>query len=298
MTVEAPETRTAPGERIRGREALIRVAVAQTDPRVGYKEENVRNAVDILRRAVEQEVDLIVLPELGNSGYVFNSRAEAFELSEPIPDGPTCQTYLDVIRGSGTHVVAGICERAGDRLYNSAAILGPDGYIGTYRKLHLWHEERLFFEPGNLGLPIFHLPFGRVGVMICYDGWFPEVTRILKLRGADIICDPTCWDLVPGRIEASHNPSPIIHMAQAHMNNVFIACADRCGVERGVTFSGMSHIAGPDGYVAGPAGMSEPEVLAADINLAEARHHHWTDLSNPFVDRRTDVYADDLGYQG
>jgi hypothetical protein len=97
--------------RERGREAMVRVAAAQLEPRVGDKAANVHKALEALRRAVNEHVDLIVLPELGNSGYIFNSRAEAFSLSEPIPDGPTCRAYLDAIRGTGLHVVAGICER-------------------------------------------------------------------------------------------------------------------------------------------------------------------------------------------
>jgi len=283
--------------RERGREAMVRVAAAQQEPRIGDKAGNVQKALDALRRAVDEKVDLIVLPELGNSGYIFNSRAEAFSLSEPIPDGPTCQAYLEAIQGTGLHVVAGICEREGTRLYNSAAFLGPEGFIGKYRKLHLWNEEKLFFEPGNLGLPLFHLPFGRVGILICYDAWFPEVVRILKLQGADIICDPTCWDLMPGLVDESNNLMPPMHMGQAHANNVFMICADRCGVERGCTFAGSSCVVGPTGYLAGPASFSAEEFLIADINLSEARYHHWTELSNPIEDRRVDVYGVDLGYR-
>jgi predicted amidohydrolase len=297
-THEAATTATAAEEdrRTPGREALIRVAAAQTHPRIGHKEDNVRAAVELLRHAVDQRADLVVLPELGNSGYMFNSRAEAFALSEPIPDGPTCRAYLDVIRGTQLHVVAGICERDGTKLYNAAAVLGPDGFIGKYRKIHLWDEERLFFEPGNLGFPVFHLPFGRVGVMICFDGWFPESARILKLQGADIICDPTCWVLVPGLVEATNPLSAYVHMAQAHMNNVFIVCADRCGIERGCTFIGNSCIAGPSGFIAGPASFAETDLLITDINLAAARYHHWTALADPLADRRTDVYGSRLGY--
>lgn len=276
---------------------MIRVAAAQLEPRVGDTAANLRKGLEVVRHAVEQHVDLIVLPELANSGYIFNSRAEAFSLSEAIPDGPTCRSYLDAIRDTGVHAVVGICERDGDRLYNSAVLLGPGGLIGHYRKLHLWNEERLFFEPGDLGLPVFHLPFGRVGILICYDAWFPETVRILKLQGADLICDPTCWDLMPGFVDESNNLMPPMHMGQAHMNNVFMVCADRCGVERGCTFAGSSCIVGPAGYVAGPASFSDEDFLVADINLSEARYHHWSELSDPLQDRRVDVYAADLGYR-
>lgn len=283
--------------RERGREAMVRVAAAQLEPHIGETSANVQKGLDALRRAVDQRVDLVVLPELGNSGYLFNSRSEAFSLAEDIPNGPTCQAYLEAIRGTGVYAVAGICERDGNRLYNSAALLGPAGFIGAYRKLHLWNEERLFFEPGNLGLPVFHLPFGRVGIIICYDAWFPETIRILTLQGADVICDPTCWDLMPGLVEESNNLMPPMHMGQAHINNVFMICADRCGVERGCTFAGSSCVVGPTGYLAGPASFSDEEFVTADINLSRARYHHWTDLSDPLQDRRVDVYAADLGYR-
>ena len=283
--------------REQGREAMVRVAAAQLDLCIGEKTANIQKGLDALRQAAAQHVDLVVLPELGNSGYIFNSRAEAFALAESIPDGPTCQAYLEAICGTGVYAAVGLCERDGPRLYNSAALLGPEGFIGKYRKLHLWHEEQLFFEPGNLGLPVFHLPFGRVGLLICYDAWFPETTRILKLQGADIVCDPTCWDRMPGVADESNNLMPAIHMAQAHVNNVFMICADRCGVERGCTFVGSSCIVGPTGYLAGPASFADEAFITVGINLAEARYHHWTTLSNPLQDRRVDVYSADLGYR-
>ena len=94
-----------------------------------------------------------------------------------------------------------------------AVLVGPDGIVGRYRKVHLWDEEKLFFEPGNLGLNVFDLPFGRVGIMICYDGWHPEVARILKLKGADVILDPTCWVLVPDIVTPENPVSAYVHMA-------------------------------------------------------------------------------------
>jgi N-carbamoylputrescine amidase len=283
--------------RIKGREAIARVAAGQTNPHIGQKEANVADAVALLHQVAAQRVDLVVLPELSNSGYILNSRAEAFDLSEPVPDGPTCQAYLDAVRGTQVHVVAGVCERDGNRLYNTAVVLGPNGFIGKYRKIHLWDEERLFFEMGDLGLPVFHLPFGRVGVMICYDAWFPETVRILKLQGADIICDPTCWVLLPGKNDAAAALAPVVHMVQAHMNNLFIVCADRCGSERGCSFIGSSCIAGPNGFVAGPGSSSSSDLLVADVNLSEARYHHRSDLANFVADRRTDVYDQALGYR-
>jgi predicted amidohydrolase len=135
--------------------------------------------------------------------------------------------------------------------------------------------------------------------MICYDGWHPEVARILALQGADIICDPACW-VVPSHLEIDMSETPIhpyVHMASAHVNGVFMICADRYGTERGCRFVGSSCIAGPTGFLSGPAGVESEEILTADINVVEARYRHWTNLVNPFADRRTDLYDQFLGYR-
>lgn len=286
----------ASGERIKGKESIIKVAAIQMEPRVGDRAGNVRQQLAFIAEAAAQGVRLMVLPELGNTGYIFNTRDEVAELAEEVPGGSTCAAWIKACRERGVYLCAGITEREGNRFYNCAALVGPEGYIGKYRKIHLWDEEKLFFEPGDLGIPVFHLPFGRVGVMICYDGWHPEVARILALQGADIICDPTCWVLVPGIVTAENPISAYVHMASAHVNGIFMICADRCGIERGCTFLGNSCVVGPAGFVAGPANFEKPEIVAAEINLVQARYKHWTDLADPFADRRTDLYDRLLGY--
>lgn len=279
-----------------GRESLITVAAIQTHARSGDKEGNNQQALEALHRAADEGAELMVLPELGNSGYIFNSRDEALDLAERI-GGPTTSMWAELARERGVYICGGFPELDGGRLYNSAVLVGPEGFVGRYRKVHLWDEEKLFFEPGNLGLNVFHLPFGRVGIMICYDGWHPEVARILKLKGADIILDPTCWVLVPDVVTPDNPVSAYVHMATAHVNNLFVVCADQCGVERGCTFLGRSCIAGPSGFVAGPGSSEDPEIVTAQINLAQARYHHWTQLANPFADRRTDMFDSMLGYR-
>jgi N-carbamoylputrescine amidase len=280
-----------------GRESIVQVAAVQTRARVGEKSMNNERALDAIDRACDDGAKLVVLPELGNSGYVFNSREEVAEAAESAFDGETVDGWLEMARSRQVYICGGLVEVEDGRFYNSAVLVGPDGFIGRYRKVHLWDEEKLFFEPGNLGLNVFDLPFGRVGIMICYDGWHPEVTRILKLKGADIILDPTCWVLVPDLVTPENPVSAYVHMAAAHVNNLFIVCADQCGVERGCTFLGRSCIAGPAGFVAGPGGYDSPEIVAAELNLADARRHHWTSLANPFADRRTDLFDPLLGYR-
>ena len=284
-------------QRIRGKESVIKVAAIQMEPRIGDKEYNVNRQLQLIGEAAKQGAILMVLPELGNTGYIFNTRDEVAEVAEAVPNGPTCQAWMDVCQKEGIYLCGGIAERDGEKSYNSAALIGPKGFIGKYRKVHLWDEEKLFFEPGDLGFPVFHLPFGRVGMMICYDGWHPEVARILALQGADIICDPTCWVLVPDIVTPENPVSAYVHMASAHVNGIFIICADRCGTERECVFLGNSCIAGPAGFVAGPADFRKGEILVADINVVQARYKHWTDLADPFADRRTDLYDKLLGYR-
>lgn len=283
------------GTRTPGFESVVTVAAVQTRAVTGETRANVDAALDAVHAAIDAGARVLVLPELGNTGYMFDSRAEALALAEPI-DGPTVSLWERVARERKVWIAGGFTERDGGRLFNSAALVGPDGPIGRYRKLHLWDEEKLFFEPGDVGLPVFDLPFGRVGMMICYDGWFPEVARTLKLKGADLILDPTCWVLVPGVVTPENPVSAYLHMAAAHVNSLHIVCADQCGVERGCTFLGRSAICGPSGFVAGPAAFETPETVLAEINVVSVRRHAWTSLANPFADRRVDVYAHDLGW--
>ena len=283
------------GSRNPGAESLVTVAAVQTRAVTGETKSNVEAAVTAVHAAIDDGARVLVLPELGNTGYMFDSRAEAFSLAEAI-DGPTVSLWAKIARKRKVWIAGGFTEIADGRLFNSAALVGPEGTIGRYRKIHLWDEEQLFFEPGDVGLPVFDLPFGRVGMMICFDGWFPEVSRTLKLKGADLILDPTCWVLVPGVVTPENPVSAYLHMAQAHMNSLHIVCADQCGVERGCTFLGRSAICGPSGFVAGPAAFETPETVMAEINVVGVRHHAWTSLANPIANRRVDLYARDLGW--
>jgi predicted amidohydrolase len=283
--------------RRQGEEALVRIACVQMEPKVGHKEANVAKSVEFIERAADHDARLIVLPELANTGYVFDTREEAFALAEEIPGGATTQAWAKVAQQRGLTIVAGIAERAGDVLYNAAAIIGPDGHIGTFRKVHLWNEENLFFEPGNLGFPVFATPIGRIGAMICYDGWFPEAHRLLALQGADLICIPTNWVPIPGQDPRREAMANILCMAAAHSNSVFIAAADRVGIERGQPFLGESLIVSYTGWpVAGPASSTDEEIIYADVNLSDARRkRNWNEYNQVLRDRRKDVYDEVLG---
>lgn len=285
------------GERKRRDEAVVKIACVQMGPVVGEKERNVRRTLEALEEASRQGAGLIVLPELCNSGYVFESRDEAFALAEEVPGGPTVRAWMDVARKGGLHVVAGIAEREGEVLYNAAVVVGPSGFVGKFRKVHLWNEENLYFEPGNLGFPVFKTPLGRIGTFICYDGWFPESYRLCALQGADVVCIPTNWVPIPGQAKGREAMANILVMAAAHANSVFVAAADRVGVERGQPFIGQSLIASYTGWpIGGPASPEHEEIIYAEANLADARRkRNWNEYNQVLRDRRTDVYDEMLG---
>ena len=278
-------------------ESSLRVATIQMEPRVGQKETNVARSLALMAEAAKGGAQLVVLPELCNSGYVFETRGEAFELAEEIPTGASSRAWMDAAKKYNLYVVAGIAEREGETLFNSAVVLGPKGYIGTYRKNHLWGAENLFFEPGNLGVPVFRIGAGRIACAICYDIWFPEIFRLAALQGADLLCVPTNWVPMPSQPKDSMVMANILAMAGAHSNSMFVAAADRVGVERGQPFLGNSVIVSHSGWLlAGPASADGEEILFANMNLSDARRKRSLNEFNQVLrDRRTDFYDQMLG---
>jgi predicted amidohydrolase len=172
----------------------------------------------------------------------------------------------------------------------------------VYRKAHLWNQEKLWFSPGDLGFPVFETPIGRIGLLICWDIWFPEVPRLLSQQGADIICSLNNWVWTPPPLfdEAGRCMASYLTMTAAHVNNVFIAAANRVGTDRGERFLGCSLIAGTNGWPLGPVADAEQEtILYADIDLSSTRSAPiWNDLNDLHRDRRADLYDAMLGYTG
>ncbi|BCH61990.1 hydratase (plasmid) [Agrobacterium vitis] len=271
----------------------LTIASIQFEPRIGDRDHNLAAIDRLVRRAKADGADLVVLPELADSGYVFRDTAELAELAGPVPEGESAQMLIALAREIVIHLVSGIAERDGETFYNSAILCGPDGYIGKYRKLHLWNEENRYFAPGDLGLPVFDIGRGKVGIAICYDGWFPEAFRQLALSGAELICVPTNWVPMPGSEDQADAMSNILAKAAAHSNAVYIACADRVGTERGQPFIGRSLIVGPQGWsVAGPASGDREEILLAKIDLSSVAASRTLNSFNHLLgDRRADVYG-------
>ncbi|UPA27581.1 nitrilase family protein [Shinella oryzae] len=281
----------------RVKEAALKVASIQMEPVFGETAGNVARSIALLEEAAEKGARLAVLPELCNTGYVFESRSELRALAEEIPAGPSTTAWIEAARRLDMHIVAGITERDGEVFYNSAVIVGPSGYIGRYRKVHLWGEEALYFTPGDLGFPVFDTPVGKIGCQICYDCWFPESFRLAALQGAELMCVPTNWVPIPGQDPKREAMANILVMAAAHSNSLFIVAADRVGTERGQPFIGQSLIVSHTGWpAAGPASSDRQEVLVAEVNLADARRkRNWNDFNQVLRDRRTDVYDRMLG---
>ena len=273
----------------------LRVAVAQYQPRIGDPEGNRTAAVAWVEAAAAEGAQLVVLPELASSGYVFSGEEEAAALAEDANSGVTVAALVEVCRRRGLHVVAGLAEQGDGCRHNSAVVLGPAGRLATYRKLHLFYDEQSWFRPGE-ELVVVDLPTARVGVAICYDLWFPEVARALALRGAEVIAVPTNWVAsFRRRLHDEHGycQGDIMAMAAAAANGTAVACADRVGEERGVTFLGASIIVGPDGWpLAGPASPDADQLLVADLDLDAVERARWRTPRNHLLrDRRPDLYA-------
>src|SRR5580765_6607444 len=218
----------------------MRVAVAQMEPRLAETERNLDAALERLEEAAAAGAQLLVLPECAIPGYMYDSAEEALPYAEEIP-GPTTEAFERECARLGVHAITGLLERDGDTLYNAAILVGPDGLIGTYRKTHLpFLGVDRFVVPGDT-LPVFETPLGRIGIEICYDLRFPEVTRTLALKGADIVAHPTNFPM------AAKIQTELITVARAAENRIYLLVANRVGKERRGEFCGWSQIVDPYG---------------------------------------------------
>lgn len=245
-----------------------------------------------MAEAAGSGAEIVVLPELASTGYVFTDVAEARRAAEPM-SGATITLLRELSDAHRLMIIAGWCESSeGERPYNSAVVVDLGELLVNYRKTHLWDREKLVFAVGDEPPPVVATRFGQVSPCVCYDLEFPELVRDLALRGAQLIAAPSNW---PALVPAPPGERPVEvskALASAATNRVVIAVADRCGTERGVPWTGASVICGPGGYpLAGPARPDESRVLWADVDLAEALDKSLGERNDVFADRRPELYG-------
>lgn len=256
----------------------MKVGFLQTHPLFGKKQENVDAAVSLIKG---MDADLVVLPELFNTGYQFTSWEESLALAEAVPDGETTQALIKLAKEKRLSIVAGLAEREKGICYNSAVLVGAQGFVGCYRKLHLFYNEKLWFAPGNRPLEVYTIGTVTIGIMICFDWFFPEVARALAVKGADILCHPA-------NLVLPYCPQAMI--TRCIENRVFAITANRIGTERrteeSLSFIGTSQILGTKGEILYRASTDQEESMAIEINPHNARNKHITPVNHLFEDRR------------
>ena len=273
----------------------MKIAVVQMDVHLANKTRNVQAILERLDAAAQNGAKVIVFPECVVTGYCFDSLEEALPQAETIP-GPASETIARAAKERNCTVVAGMLERDGDRVYNAAAVIGPDGILGSYRKVHLpYLGIDKFVTPGDRPFPLFGIPQGQMGINICYDCSFPEAGRVPKLKGAQVLAIPTNWPVNSDTWE--HVPK-----VRAIENHMIVAAADRVGEERGFRFAGHSQIINLTGKALAEAGETEETILYAEVDLAAADRNRVLRIPGKhefdrIADRRPEMYGAVVGRQ-
>jgi predicted amidohydrolase len=259
----------------------MRIAVGQMEPLVTDVEENLSRVKAILKEAEGSQIDVLVLPELCNSGYVFDSLEEAESTAEKIPSGIFSKEFRSWSRKNRL-VVAGICEQTPEGLYNSAVVFAQGTHRVTYRKIHLFLNERDWFLAGNEEPPVVEFNGAKFGVMICFDWAFPEMARVLTLKGAQVI-------LHPANLVLPYCQHAMV--TRSIENSVYTATANRIGTERGIEFSGNSQITNTIGTRLATLSRDEIGIAFVDIDPQEADNKMITKRNHVIHDRRPEVYT-------
>jgi N-carbamoylputrescine amidase len=260
---------------------------------------NLRTALDKIASAAKKGAKLVCLPELFRSLYFCQKQDyKCFQLAEPIP-GPTTQALSSAAKKHKITLVSSLFEkRTGGLYHNTAVVFGPNGKIlGTYRKMHIPDDpgfnEKFYFTPGDTGFQPIDTPAGRLGVLVCWDQWYPEAARLMALRGAQILIYPTAIGWARGEkkevCQDQRSAWQTIQRSHAIANGLFVLSINRTGRENNLDFWGTSFISNPIGHVVSEASTDRPEILHATLNLSETTttRQHW-----PFLrDRRIDAYA-------
>lgn len=266
----------------------MKAGFLQFKPEFGKPEKNIGRIKELISNA---EFDLLVLPELANTGYLFTDKSELEELSEEIESSKFCDELKKICMENNAYIVSGISERCKDKFYNSSVLVSPEGNIITYRKIHLFDREKLWFTPGDTPLQVHEINIAehgkvKIGMMICFDWIFPETARTLALKGAQIICHPS--NLVMSYCQTAM-------FTRALENHVFTITANRTGTEnRGnkeLTFTGESVIVNTRGKYLCRGGKDTEEICLAEIDPAEALNKNISENNDLFKDRREEFYG-------
>jgi predicted amidohydrolase len=262
----------------------MRVGYFQFRPLFG----KVRRNLDCVVRGLQRvEADLIVLPELAFTGYYFADRDEVLKLGEDPESSATVAALTALCRARDFHLVTGFAERCRDRVFNSALLIGPQGLLHVYRKLHLFNTEKQCFDPGDTPLAVQTLRDAKIGMMVCFDWAFPEVARSLTLQGADILCQPS--NLVLQYCQQAM-------LTRSLENRVFAITANRYGAEirphGELKFTGGSQIVAPGGVLLHRSPAQRRELYITGIEPALARNKSITAHNDLLADRRPDYYLD------
>lgn len=243
----------------------ITIALAQIDITFAEKERNLARMLQVLEETAGQGAQLTVFPEAALTGYCFDSLADAQPHAEPI-NGPSTQRFTNLCQKLGTHAIYGLLESDGSRIFNACVLVGPQGVVGSYRKIHLpFLGVDRFTTPGDRPFAVHAAAGMKIGMHICYDGGFPESARVMMLQGADLVVLPTNWP--PG---AECMASCAVN-TRAMENNIYYAACDRVGDERGFHFIGQSKICDPRGHTIAEAPHDREEILYAQVDVEFAR---------------------------
>ncbi len=258
----------------------MKIGYLQFGPQLGDLDANIDRIGELLKYG--NLPDLLVLPELSNSGYNFTTHQQALDTAEEVRKSKFVEYLISLCTRHQVHIIAGMNERQDDEIYNSAVLVGPGVWIGTYRKLHLFNTEKDHFQPGNLGLPVFDIGWCKVGIQVCFDWYFPEDWRILALKGAEVIAHPANL-VLPGLAQRG---VPV----HAMINRVFTVTANRIGQEDDLTFTGLSTFANPLGEVIKQASQEHEELGMVTIDPRQARDKYITKRNHALEDRRPQEY--------
>ena len=246
----------------------IKLALAQISSKRENKKENLLKIEEITVKAKEKDADLVIFPELSLTGYVLHD--QIYELAELIP-GPSTKKIEELSKKTGTHIIFGmpeLSEKTEATIFNTAVFVGPNGFIGKYRKMYLpthsVFEEKRYFRPGYQSAA-FNTPVGTVGLFICYDIFFPEVCRLTRLKGAELM---VCISASPA---VRRNYFEILTAARALENTAFLAYVNLVGVEDGLQFWGGSRLLSPTGDLIAKAKYDEEDLVLCEVDYSDIR---------------------------